>query len=305
MPVFISYSHEDRSYVDRLAGNLIANNVHVWVDRWELRVGDSILNRIQEALQESSALIVVLSKSSVASEWCKKEITAGLLRELEERRVVVLPALLEDCDIPLFLRDKLYADFRTDFDNGLRVVLESMAAVTSVTRSRIVDAEYLTDWAIDWGDEGGRFWMRLTLIGHSTKYAFSLLTEVMIFPNEAAVSRYEEFCRFGVDWFGRRVILEVVAETAKKANLKFLLDSQLAKRYEFSVKDSGSEKGYEVEVSLRWLGEDTGRDLVVDVSDQLAEVMSHLVTAGRPLTASELKALDLPRLMNSANADII
>ena len=72
MPIFISYSHADKAFVDELALNLIKHDAHVWVDTWELNVGDSILNRVQEAIQSSSALLIVLSKASVASEWCKK-----------------------------------------------------------------------------------------------------------------------------------------------------------------------------------------------------------------------------------------
>ena len=64
---------------------------NVWLDRWELNVGDSIVERIQNALTESSAMLVILSKHSVESEWCKKELNAGIVRELDEKKVVVLP----------------------------------------------------------------------------------------------------------------------------------------------------------------------------------------------------------------------
>ena len=38
MPIFISYSHEDSEFVDRLAAQLVRNRVYIWLDRWELRV---------------------------------------------------------------------------------------------------------------------------------------------------------------------------------------------------------------------------------------------------------------------------
>src|SRR6266481_551265 len=98
MPIFISYSHRDTEFVDRLSAQLVLHKARVWVDRWELNVGDSLIDRVQSALQTATALVVVLSKGSVESEWCRKEFSAGLLRELEERRVVVLPVLIEDCE---------------------------------------------------------------------------------------------------------------------------------------------------------------------------------------------------------------
>lgn len=103
MPIFISYSHADKTFVNKLATHLVRHNAHVWIDSWELNVGDSLIQRIQQAIQESSALLVVLSKASVQSEWCKKELNAGLVRELEEKKVLVLPVLVEDCDIPIDL----------------------------------------------------------------------------------------------------------------------------------------------------------------------------------------------------------
>jgi hypothetical protein len=141
MPIFISYSHENKDFVENLARNLVIHNTHVWVDRWELNVGDSIIQRVQEAIQSASALLVVLSKASVASEWCKRELSAGLVRELEERKVIVLPLLLEDCDIPIFLKDKMYADFRTDFDTGLSDVLDAVARVVNSNQGRIAEDE--------------------------------------------------------------------------------------------------------------------------------------------------------------------
>ena len=42
MPIFISYSRKDSRFVDKLAVNLIKNRHHVWMDRWELKVGDSL-----------------------------------------------------------------------------------------------------------------------------------------------------------------------------------------------------------------------------------------------------------------------
>ena len=77
MPIFISHSHQDKDFVDVLAVQLIQYKEHVWVDRWELQVGDSLIEKIQSAIKTASALIIVLSKASVASAWCKKRIECG------------------------------------------------------------------------------------------------------------------------------------------------------------------------------------------------------------------------------------
>ncbi len=53
MPIFISYSHADKTFVDKLALKLVKHDAHIWVDTWELNVGDSILNRVH--LENSGA----------------------------------------------------------------------------------------------------------------------------------------------------------------------------------------------------------------------------------------------------------
>src|SRR4051794_18827641 len=122
MTVFVSYNREDSRFVDGLAKRLVMLRHNLWIDRWEMNVGDSLITKIQNALTESDAILVILSKRSVASEWCRKELNSGLMRELEEKRVLVLPCVIDDCEIPLFLREKLYADFRHDPDEALNQV---------------------------------------------------------------------------------------------------------------------------------------------------------------------------------------
>ena len=156
MPVFISYSRVDSTFATRLAMQLVKHRANVWIDQWELHVGDSLISKIQEAIQGASALIVILSKASVESEWCKKELNSGLIRELDEKRVVILPVLMEECTVPLFLREKKYADFRTDFDGGLRSVLEAIARVTSDTLIRTESPEWHVDWSFRLGSYGPR-----------------------------------------------------------------------------------------------------------------------------------------------------
>jgi hypothetical protein len=122
--VFLSHSSADKPFVSRLAVDLRSNNVPVWYDRWELKVGDSLLKRIDEGITESSFLAVVLSANSVKSAWVEKELNAAISRELNEKRVVVLPLVIDNCSIPTFLREKVYADFRTSYDAGLRALLD-------------------------------------------------------------------------------------------------------------------------------------------------------------------------------------
>ena len=228
MAIFISYSHADKAFVYKLAAHLVKQNAHVWIDSWELNVGDSLIQRIQQAIQESSALLIVLSKASVESEWCKKELNAGLMRELDEKRVLVLPVLVEDCEIPLFLREKMYADFRTSFDTGLHAVVAAVARFTNADQGRFVAGKTNTDWAESWGVQNGTdlFCMEYVLVEMSPDQPFTILAQILVTCNKAATKRYQRYEAAGLDWLGRMIITQAVAEFAGAQDIRLILEDQ-------------------------------------------------------------------------------
>ena len=98
----------------------------VWFDEWELKVGDSIVQRIGDALDESSHLVVVLSPASVDSRWVREELNAMLKDQVDSAETRVLPILYRQCALPAFLRDRLYADFTGDFEAAFAAFMRKM-----------------------------------------------------------------------------------------------------------------------------------------------------------------------------------
>jgi hypothetical protein len=96
----------------------------VWFDQKEIHVGGSLTKRIGDALRSNDFIIVVLSPSSVRSAWVQRELGEAMAREINEKRVVVLPVLARPCKVPAFLTDKKYADFTRNSD----LALESLAS---------------------------------------------------------------------------------------------------------------------------------------------------------------------------------
>jgi hypothetical protein len=268
---------------------LVANNAHIWLDHWELNVGDSIVQRVQDAITTSSALIIVLSKASVTSEWCKKELNVGIIRELEEKRVIVLPLLLEDCEIPIFLKDKMYADFRTYPEEGLRRVLEAIASVTNSDQGRIEIVEGFLDWSVDWGLIGENFKQRFTIIQTSTNLPMTFLTEISINYNEAATRRYKQYLDSGLDWIGRRMVGELLFDLGKEQNLRFKLQDQFEQHSFFKISDTGgSDLVHEVIISCRRLGQDTGKAQLVNISEYLTQIRHYINSVSRKASTEEL-----------------
>jgi len=291
MPVFISYSHTDAEFVDRLAAELFAARKPVWVDRYELRAGDSLINRIQDEITKAGAMLVVLSEASVQSEWCKKELSAGLIRELDEKRVVVIPVLVENCSIPMFLRDKRYADFRTDFEKGFGEILEAIAGVTNDTQGRIQTDGYDFDWAIDWTEADEPLHLQIIIVEHYRIPPVTGLTTIAVACNDLATRRYRIFEREGFDSFGRGVILESLAEFAAREKLLLLLEDQHEREFDFAIKDENKGIRLDVHVTSRRLGEDTGKDLLVNIGGQLTTVRDSARASSVKLSPEETQRL--------------
>ncbi len=93
--VFISYSHKDREICDKIDSIIERQpGFQVWYDKG-LLPGEVYRKRIAEAIRESAYFIILLSKTSVASDWVLDEVEYA--KKLCKR---ILPIWLEDVEIP-------------------------------------------------------------------------------------------------------------------------------------------------------------------------------------------------------------
>lgn len=113
--IFLSHNSKDKRFARRIGKALADRGVKVWIDEAEIKVGDSLLRKISEGIKDMEYLGVVLSPNSVSSSWVQKEVEVATTLEIKNRKLKVLPILYKDCEVPLFLQDKVYADFRNRY----------------------------------------------------------------------------------------------------------------------------------------------------------------------------------------------
>jgi len=113
--LFLSHSHQDKRFARALARKLEDHGIGVWLDEAELNVGDSLLERLSDAVYDVDFLLAVISKASVKSSWVNEELHMAMTRQIEHRRIIVLPLMKEECKLPKFLKGRIYADFRTTY----------------------------------------------------------------------------------------------------------------------------------------------------------------------------------------------
>ncbi len=88
--VFISHATEDKDEIVRpLANALVAEDLRVWYDEFELRIGDSLRRKIDTGLSRSRFGIVVLSLSFFAKNWPQYELDGLVSREMTGQQVIL------------------------------------------------------------------------------------------------------------------------------------------------------------------------------------------------------------------------
>ncbi len=107
--------------------------LEVWIDKHELLVGDSLLERVGDGISDGDFVLAIISPHSIDSAWCRKELRLAATRGLSEDRVIVLPVQRGGVSMPNYLTDTFYA---RDDDPGLLADQISAAVRGQIERAR-------------------------------------------------------------------------------------------------------------------------------------------------------------------------
>lgn len=124
--VFISYSHSDVEYLDRLLVHLKPLEkdglLELWVDT-KLRAGDKWKKEIEKALHRANVAVLLVSADFLASDFITDNELPPLLKNAEEQGTRVIPLIVKPCR---FTRDKALKGFQAVNDPKKAMVLLSV-----------------------------------------------------------------------------------------------------------------------------------------------------------------------------------
>lgn len=98
--VFISYSHHDREYLDRLLVHLKPLEKEGVIDLWtdkKLRPGDRWRKEIERALDRANVAVLLISADFLASDFITGNELPPLLRNAEDKGTRIIPLILKPC----------------------------------------------------------------------------------------------------------------------------------------------------------------------------------------------------------------
>ncbi|HMV84894.1 MAG TPA: TIR domain-containing protein [Blastocatellia bacterium] len=115
--VFISHSKEDKPAARELAERLRRDGLRVWFDEWEIKPGDSIPLKIQNGLEQSRTLVLMMSANVSASEWVMFERQAVIFRDPANQKRRFIPLRLDNGEIPEALKQYASIDWTERSEN--------------------------------------------------------------------------------------------------------------------------------------------------------------------------------------------
>lgn len=143
--VFLSHNSKDKPFVKLLASMLSKHGIMSWVDEAEILPGDSLIDKISDAIDKLDFVIAVISSNSIDSGWVRQELEWALTKEINNKKITVIPVLIERCDIPFFLLHKLYADY-TEPDNYEIATLKLATAINRDNSSVVLNTIESSDF---------------------------------------------------------------------------------------------------------------------------------------------------------------
>jgi hypothetical protein len=93
---FISHASKDHAFAERLYADLQNKGVRCWFAPEDMKIGDRLRPRIDETIRLYDKLLLVLSKTSVTSQWVEHEVETALEREREQGTIILFPVRIDN-----------------------------------------------------------------------------------------------------------------------------------------------------------------------------------------------------------------
>jgi transposase InsO family protein len=129
--VFLSHRTESEGPLAlRLAEDLESQGVRCWVAPRDIDPGSTWPQAIEAGLRGCTHVAVLATERAIASRAVRQELQIAEMLELDGR-VVLVPLLLEQLELPLWLRVTQGVDFTASYADGLAALLGALRRTSS------------------------------------------------------------------------------------------------------------------------------------------------------------------------------
>jgi hypothetical protein len=126
--VFLSHNADDKHLAEPVAAQLRLVGADVWLDDWEIKPGDSVPGKVNDALAAVDTVVILWSANAAASRWVGAELETALARRIADDDLRVIPVRLDETDLPPLLRPLKWLTLH-EADDDVRRVVQSIAGL--------------------------------------------------------------------------------------------------------------------------------------------------------------------------------
>ncbi|MGV0827747.1 TIR domain-containing protein [Empedobacter brevis] len=131
--IYLSYSFNDKEKADFIASQLRNTGFDIISDYRNISSDKYMFDEIRYSLQSSDFILILLSKSLFESSYFKFEYSKDFFYQTRQRKVTIIPVLIEKCDIPSdFLEYEIF-NLTNDFEKGFEKLLKRIVAIPEIS----------------------------------------------------------------------------------------------------------------------------------------------------------------------------
>lgn len=139
--IFISHNSVDKPWVIKLKVALENQNIKVWLDKDEIRPGDLFAQALEDGIEVSKTVALIVSPESMESGWVKEEYYRALsLANAKKQPLRIIPIILRTAELPGFLSSRNWVDFRDEarFTDNVKILIWGITGQKENTKDTIV-----------------------------------------------------------------------------------------------------------------------------------------------------------------------
>jgi diguanylate cyclase (GGDEF)-like protein len=125
--IFLSHSSQNKPIARLVAHELKHAGFDVWFDEWMIALGDDIFLEIERGIEQSRAMMVLLSPPFLQSDWAKMERSAGTFRDPVGLERPIFPVIVEKCELPDSLKRVSHFDLTEPSTPRLQSLITTLA----------------------------------------------------------------------------------------------------------------------------------------------------------------------------------
>jgi hypothetical protein len=142
--IFVSYSHKDKEYLDRIMVHLKPlirdEDIDIWVDT-RIRPGQKWNKEIQKALESAKIAILIVSADFIASDYITEKELPTLIKSSHDDGTIIIPLFLKPANLNRFINITQYQGVNTP-DNLIIEMSESEKEKIFVKLSQEIEKYY-------------------------------------------------------------------------------------------------------------------------------------------------------------------